>query len=332
MYCIDDDGDLKDKTITEENTQVQATAQEVAPQDNSTLKQMALFSKQVVEKLIREKIPTTPENYAIYFEKMLAEKPLTQRKGILKILEVEETKEHTYLASTENSVKESFKHIKTILETVSHMYNKINKLKTLTKAKKQELHNGSGQVALVSYEENLNEIVEALAKQQKILKEHYGEISEGIKVFQEESIFDSKYDVYNKSYLFNVLEAEKKNVINFNNDSAILAFKVQESALKQVRLLRDKELIVKSVASMIMKRSRRSDIIGHLGEGTFIMVLKHTDLDHAQKAIESIDNMISFTNYIVDSKSVEIALDYAIAKISPNQTKEQIIAAAINQL
>jgi GGDEF domain-containing protein len=83
---------------------------------------------------------------------------------------------------------------------------------------------------------------------------------------------------------------------------------------------------------MILKRSRRNDIISHLENGIFIILLKHTNNEQANATIERIDNMISLSNYIVDSQSIEIELDFALSKIDPNKTKEHIVAQALEKL
>ncbi len=331
MYCINNKGDVISKEKKSMHTNMKNNTNTVNHND-ATFKQMGLFSKQVIDKLIREKIPTTPENYAIYFEKLLEEKPASQRKNISTVLEAEEIHENTYVARIEHNVKDSFKQIKDILDTVSTMYNKINKLKVLTKTKKSELLKGSGQVALVAYEESLDETIEALQKQQTLLKERYADVSKNIKNFYQASIYDPKYDVYNKNYLLKLLDSEKTNVSNFNHESTVLVFKIKEESLSKIRLLRDKELITKTVANMIIKRSRRSDIIAHLGSNVFVIILKHTNQEQAQKVIENINNLIELSNYIVDSESIEISLEFGMARIAPNQTKEQIIALAMDNL
>lgn len=331
MYCIDQGGDVVVKS-KEQKTFVQQSKNEKSVKDDTMIRQVSTFSKQVVEKMSQAGIPATPENFAIYFDKLLEEKPLKQRQAIQKVLETETLEENIYVAHVENDVKESFRQIKVILETVSGMYTKINKLKTLTKHKIQELSNGSGQIALVAYEEQLEEIVQSLELQQKTIKEHYGTIAEKIKTFHANSIFDPKYDVYNKNFLFKTIESEKKNVSAFGYESSLVAFKIKQRTLESIKLQKDKELVIKNIAAMILKRSRRSDIVAHLGNNIFVILLRHTTLSQAEKAIESIDYLIQNTNYIVDSQQIEIELEYGRGKIAPHQTKDQILSALINQL
>ncbi len=331
MYCIDHDGDVVVKSKGQD-TSLDQSQNEKSVKDDPMVKHVGTFSKQVVEKMSQDGIPATPENFAIYFDKLLEDKPLQERQSIQKVLETETLEKNIYVAHVENDIKESFRQIKVILEAVSGMYTKINKLKTLTKNKVQEISSGSGQIALVAYEEQLEEIVQSLEIQQKKIKDHYGAIAEKIKTFHKNSIFDPKYNVYNKNFLFKTIESEKKNVSAFGYESSLVAFKVKQKTLESIKLQKDKELVIKNIAAMILKRSRRSDIVAHLGNHIFVIVLRHTSVEQAEKAIESIDYLIQNTNYIVDSQQIDIELEYSRGKIAPHQTKDQILSALISQL
>ncbi len=336
MYSIDKDGVVREddtggKEIGGDNI-IKDMRPSATKQNTMVLKQVNLYGKQVIDRMIKDNILPTPTNYTIYFEKLLEEKPLNQKQNINNILEIEEVEDFNYVLKIENNINEAFTHIRPMMDVVSSMYSKINKLKTITKTRREELSKNSSKVSLISYDEDLSAISEALSKQQNLLKEQYTNMATVIKNFNSESIFDKKYDVYNKKYLLKVIDSEKNNVNNFGYESTLLALKVKNSSLKNVRLTRDKELIIKTVGKMILKRSRRSDIISHLEGGIFIVILKHANIEQAQKTIASIEHMISFSNYIVDSQSIDIELDYALSKIVSNKTKEQIIAAALERL
>ncbi len=337
MYSIDKAGVVKSDgtmgTSASGNTIVKDIHSDSSNQNSIVLKQVNLYGRQVVDKMIKENIPPTPANYAIYFEKLLEDKPLSQRQNINSVLELEEVEDFNYVLKIENNINEGFTQIKSMLDVISNVYTKINKLRTITKVRKEELTKGSNnKISLVAYEEDLEAITSVLTKQQGALKEQYTKMANVIKDFNNESIFDKKYDVYNKKYLFKTIDGEKANVKNFGYESTLLALRVKHSALSNVRLTRDKELIIKTVGKMILKRSRRSDVIAHLQDGIFILILKHTDMDQAQKTIASIEQMISFSNYIVDSQTIDIELDFAVSKIVPNKTREQIIANALEVL
>jgi len=335
VYHIDKEGVVKpdgSEGLDSGDTAVKDASVEADKQNSVVLKQVNLYGKQVVDKMIKDNIPPTPANFAIYFEKLLEEKPLNQKQSINTVLELEEVEDFDYVLKIEKNINDGFTHIKSMMDTVSNVYTKINKLRTSTKSQKEEFAKGSSNTSLVSYNEDLEAITEVLTKQQNSLKTQYSGMATVIKDFNNESIFDKKYHVYNKKYLFKTIDNEKANVKNFGYESTLLALRVKKSSLETVRLTRDRELIIKTVGKMVLKRSRRSDVITHFQDGIFILILKHTDMEQAQKTIESIEQMISFSNYIVDSEAIDIALDFAATNIAPNKTKEQIIAAVLEKL
>lgn len=337
MYSIG-----KDNVVTSDGTEglmheddaiVKDMSSETLKQNNVVLKQVNLYGKQVVERMTKDNIPPTPANYAIYFEKLLEDKPLNQRQNISSVLELEEVEDFDYVVKIENNINEGFIQIKSMMDVISGVYTKINKLRTITKLRKEEIaKGGNNKISLVSYEEDLEAITTVLAKQQNLLKSQYTSMANVIKDFNNESIFDKKFDVYNKKYLLKTIDGEKANVKNFGYESTLLALRIRQSSLRNVRLIRDKELIIKTVGKMILKRSRRSDVVTHLQDGIFILILKHTDMGQTEKTISSIEHMISFSNYIVDSETIDIGLDFAVSKILPNKTKEQIVARALERL
>lgn len=336
MYRIDKEGvvqadDTPGKEPTADNV-VKDMKAAASKQNSMVLKQVNLYGKQVVDKMIKDNIPPTPANYMIYFEKLLEDKPASQKQNISNILEIEKVEDFDYVLKIENNIHSGFAHIKTMMDSISQIYSKINTLRNITKTKREEIAKGSNKLALVSYDEDLQAISDLMTKQQKSLKDQYNKISEVIKTFNNESIFDKKFDVYNKKYLFKTIDSEKSNVENFGYESTLLALKIKKRSLENVRLTRDKELIIKTVGKMILKRSRRSDIIAHLDDGVFMIVLKHTTKEQAEKTIASIDHMIGFSNYIVDSESIDIEVEYALSKIIPNRSREQIIATALEGL
>ena len=334
MYHIGKEGIVAEdgsENMSDGNVAVKTSA--TTNENSIVIKQVNLYGKQVVDRLIKDNIPPTPANFAIYYEKLLEDKPLSQRQNISNVLELEEVEDFDYVSRIEKNINDGFVQIKSMLDVVSNVYTKVNKLRSITKVRKDELAKGNNSKAsLVSYEEDLSAVTALLTKQQSALKEQYNNIANVIKDFNNESIFDKKYNVYNKKYLLKTIDSEKSNVKNFGHESILLALNVKKSSLSGIRLNRDKELIIKTVGKMILKRSRRSDIITHLQDGIFILILKHTNLEQAQKTIESMEQMISFSNYIVDSESIDIELNFAVTKIVPNKTKEQIIASALEGL
>ncbi|HIO90376.1 MAG TPA: diguanylate cyclase [Campylobacterales bacterium] len=299
------------------------------------LKQLNMFSKQVTDRLIKDNIPPTPANFTIYFEKLLEDKTPTQKESIDKILDLNSSEyeiEKEYMSKTDSFLKENFDKTKKLMDGVNEIYSKVNKIKSAIKSKSVELTKNPTKANVLSFEKSISSMISSLQQNQESLKENYIGISALMKSFNKESIFDKKYGVYNKKYLFDSIEAELSNLKNFHYKGVIISFKVKDDILKSIKLQMDRDLLIKTVASIVLERSRRSDIIAHFDDGIFILLLKHTDTNQAQKAIKSIQELISFSNFFIDSKNIKVQFDYCIKEIDTTFSAEILVGTAIEGL
>lgn len=299
------------------------------------LKQLNIFSKQVTDRLIKDNIPPTPANFTIYFEKLLEDKTPTQKESIDKILDLNSSEyeiEKEYMSKTDSFLKENFDKTKKLMDGVNEIYSKVNKIKSAIKSKSVELTKNPTKANVLSFEKSVSSMISSLQQSQESLKENYIGISALMKSFNKESIFDKKYGVYNKKYLFDSIETELSNLKNFHYKGVIISFKVKDDILKSIKLQMDRDLIIKTVVSIVLERSRRSDIIAHFDDGMFILLLKHTDTNQAQKAIKSIQELISFSNFFIDSKNIKVQFDYCIKEIDTTFSAEILVGTAIEGL
>jgi diguanylate cyclase (GGDEF)-like protein len=298
----------------------------------STLKTLNLLSKQVIGKLNSDKVPPTPENYKIYFDVQLETKSDAQRREISEILELEAEIEDDHTVTLEKDIQNAFIYIKSMTESIANAYNKINQMKKITIEKEREMEVNPSRLTLVSYEEDLEAIETILEKELQLIKSRYNSTAELIRNFNQNSIYDKKYGVYNKKYLMRTLDAILKSIENFEHDNTLLSIKIKPESLSSVRHQKDKSLINITLAKLLLKRSRRSDVVGHYGDNIFMIILKHTDEKHAQIAIDRIKDMIDSANFIVDSNNVDIKLNFGISAIESSKTKEEILVQAIDSL
>ena len=300
--------------------------------NEDVLKSLNVLSKQVVGKLTKDCVPPTPENYKIYFDAQLETKSHAQRKDIGKILSLEEDIEADHTVTLEKDIQNAFIYIKSMTESIAKAYTKINMMKKITVEKEREIEINPSHLALVSYEEDLENLEEILDKELHLIKSRYNTTAELIRNFNQHSIYDKKFSVYNKKYLMKSLENILTSIQNFEHDNTLLSIRINPSSLHNVQHQRDKVLINITLAKLLLKRSRRSDIVAHYGENIFMIVLKHTDMEQAHVAIERITDMIESTNFIVDSNNVEVELSFGISTITKRKTKEEILIEAIDSI
>ena len=91
-------------------------------------------------------------------------------------------------------------------------------------------------------------------------------------------------------------------------------------------------MLNRNAARLLLKTSRRSDIVAHFGGGIFTMLLKHTDLNSAQKACERIADLIYATSFFIGGDEIEVDIELGIMPIDPNYTTEETLFGALEVL
>jgi GGDEF domain-containing protein len=299
------------------------------------LKQLNFFSKQVVDRLIKDGVPPTPENFSIYFEKLLDNKTPSQKEEIKSIWYVNNNNnlsEKEYLLKTDLFLKQNYSEIKDLMTKVNSLYSKINKVKSIIKKKALEIIQKPTKAAIVSFENTTSSLLQSVQNEQSKLKDNYLDISKNIQSFNKESIFDTKYDVYNKRYLLETIEQELAHLKKFYHKSSIVALRIKDSVLKDIKLQMNRDMIIKAISTMILDRLRRSDILAHFDDDIFVILLKHTDYDQAKKASNAIDELISLANFFIDGTNVKAQIEYVIRELPEDIDAQELLGTIIKEI
>jgi len=294
------------------------------------------FSLSVLRSIIDDNVPPTPNNFQIYFEKLLENKPLTFKKRMKEYQDNDDIDADEYRAKMEREIKEGFAQIKGIVKVVSTIYKNLNIMKQIVKKRSDELKVNSSQLSVDNTLSKLNEDIEKLttltAKQMESLKYYYAKTVEILKDIEDKAIFDSKYGVYNKKHFLNSLQKELDTIRQYNHKSSIVMVKIKNRVLDKIVTTREREILTRNIAKLLMKTSRRSDVVAHYGGGIFAILMKHTDINSAQKACERIGELIYGTSFFIDETEIEIDIELGIMPIDPHYDIEEVIIAALDAL
>lgn len=164
------------------------------------------------------------------------------------------------------------------------------------------------------------------------LKDNYERASTTLKTIEQEAIFDTRYDLYNKRYLLKSLESEREGIQKYNYDSTLMLLKAKDSALSRITNSRDRSILLRNIAKLLLKTSRRSDIVAHYGDGVFAMIMKHTDLESAKKACERIAELIYSTSFFIGEVELEIDIELSIVGLRSDKSIEESLGVALDAL
>ena len=287
-----------------------------------------IFAKKVLDKLIIEGIPPIPSNYALYFFNMLEEDPKL-KKQVYEMMSLEEHNDVEKDIQFEKNMKISLKYSKDILQHTAVIYKITKQLKSVTAESLKEFSHLSSPKMTEKY---LNIIISKIDKfsekmedELKDIKELYAKNIEIMKEIDNNTLFDMTYGVYNAKYFKRVLTKEIESVQKFKHISSLITLKVSNNTLKNIKLKKSFMIISRSIAKILLKTSRRTDIVAHLGNGIFAMLLKHTDKIGAKKTVERLADIISTSTVFIEGNEAEIDIVASICELKENKAYEDYI-------
>ena len=93
-----------------------------------------------------------------------------------------------------------------------------------------------------------------------------------------------------------------------------------------------KGLMIRTVARLLLKTSRRSDLVAHYGEGVFAMLLKHTDTQSAKLAADRLYDLVSASNFFLGDQEIQLRIAIGISELNPSRATEEILVGTLNAM
>ncbi len=292
-----------------------------------------IYAKEVFNSLIADDVPPTPNNFSLYFDRLLENKSEILRKQIISMLELEETNDAELTIQLEHSLKQGFSSVKNILGTTANLYKNMSLMTKILDKRKKELDEHSDVQSTMSIttalENDIAKLNAIVKKQSSQMKSLYDETAKIIKNVENETIFDNKFGVYNKRYLMTKVEQEKDLVKEFKHKSSLIFIELSQKLKQSVSNEKAILLMTRTIARLLLKTSRRSDIVAHYGNGVFAMLLKYTDIESAKKASDRLCYLVSNSNFFLADKEIHLKISIGITDINALYSTEEIVVSAM---
>lgn len=292
------------------------------------------YSKDVLKELIKDNLPPTPNNFSLYFDRLLEDRSENFRKQILGMLELEESNDAENSIMLEQSLKQGFSSVKNILNVTASLYKNISLMTKILQKRKSELSATQDQNTSLSIIATLSADVgkldAILKKQSQSLKVQYDETAKVVKNVENETIFDNKYGVYNKRYLMTKIEQEIALVSEFKHSSTLIMIELSKHLIADVNNEKALIMMTRTIARLLLKTSRRSDTVAYYGNGQFAMLLKHTDLESAKKASERLVELVANSNFFLGDKEIQLKIAIGITDINPSYSVEETVVSSMD--
>ncbi|KAB0580751.1 diguanylate cyclase [Campylobacter sputorum] len=292
------------------------------------------FSKNVLDKLTKENIPPTPENFEIYFNQMLDEKPENFKKQMSEFLDFDTMDSNNARIIMENDIKQVFVKIKSMLQAVAVIYKNFSILKNIISKKLSEIETNTNPLAvknlLLTLDDSIGKLDILLEKHMNILKDGYEEVIKKHRSLEGQSVYDSKFEVFNKNYFTKILETEIGNIRKYKFTSSMVMVKISDKILDKIPSLKEKESIVRNAGKILVQSSRRSDVIAYYEKETFAILLKHTELKSAIQACDSISKLLSSTITFINNMEINILTEISVLSLDVSKTAKENIDILLN--
>ena len=305
-----------------------------APGADSPSSDIEIYSKEVLSALIADSLPPTPNNFSLYFDRLLEDKSDSLRRQIRGMLELEESNEAESTILLEQSLKQGFSSVKSMLTSTANLYKNMSLMtKILDKRKKElgdhpEVQEAVGIISTLEGDvSKLNGILKTQSLQMKTI---YDDTAKIIKSVENETIFDNQFGVYNKRYLLTKIEQEIGLIKEFNHKSSLIMIELCRDLRKNIKNDKAILLMTRTIARLLLKTSRRSDIVAHYGNGTFSMLLKHTDIDAAKKASERLIDLVSNSNFFLADREIQLKIAIGVTNVDAFYSVEEIVVSTMD--
>ncbi|GAX86794.1 conserved hypothetical protein [Lebetimonas natsushimae] len=297
---------------------------------------LEIFAKKVFDKLISDGVPPIPYNYKVYFLNELDNEDPEFKKHVYEMIALEESNDLEKDIEFEIKLKNSFKFSKDLLSHVSIVYKLSKKLKELLEIQLKEAAHITNNKALIklinAFENNLKIIDTRLSREMDEIKNIYSKNVEVLKDIEKNSIYDARYGVYNKNYFLNEIKKEITLINKFHHTSSIIAVKIKNEVFNKLSSEKSRILINRSLAKIMLKTSRRTDVVARFEENIFAMLLKHTDIIGAQRTVERLSDAISNASVFLEGEELDLKIAAGIVELKEGKDAETFIFKALKAL
>ncbi|WP_104721628.1 GGDEF domain-containing protein [Helicobacter mesocricetorum] len=294
------------------------------------------FSKEVLDAMSSNDVAPLPENYKIYFEKLLKEKPKEFRDELLASFGSRDEDLIEVQTELELKVSESYNTITKLLQTIVAVHKNFSLLYRIVQNHKKEIaavnNTNTFQNIIVVFEQELLELHTTLKKQMNEIRNLYEACADNVQDIIASSILDSKYKVFTRKYMESKVIKMLDSAKDVKHTHSFIIFKVSKKLEKITADKKKFTAINKTIVKILRNFTDKSDPIAHIGEGIFAVLLHYSDKDGAKRFANKICDNVSSTNIYFDGKEVILSVNSGILEINKNTKAQEFIENTIEAL
>lgn len=290
---------------------------------------------EVVDKVKQDGILATPLNYQIYFERALANKSEELKEIALKMLNHGQQVGYDDYIDLERHLRSSFRSIKQVFDIVAVIYRNQSLLFEMLDKRIAELKSVDNPALSRTIVQHMvtevNRLKDITRKQSDQLKSLYQASAKVINSADNSTVFDAQYGIYNKHFIITSVEKEI-TMLGPNYSACLLVLQLADNVAKEISDVNVLTMLQNNVAEILLKASRRSDVVAHYENGIFTILLRHSNLENAQAVCKRLFSFVKSSSTFIDSKRIALEINIALIPLRSESEPESMIASGIAML
>ena len=278
------------------------------------------FGKDILKELKASGVAPLPNNFFNQFQDSLDSKEKSFKEDVTKMIEIESGSSENDYINIETMIKNNQDAIKQMLAKISSTYKHLSYihqttadlLKKIDSIDDKDLINN-----LSNMNRDISDTESTIKKQIKHIQDDYVKSSNGVKAVFEDSIYEAKYQVFNKEYLNKIIGKELELIKSFGHESLLISFKIRDEILNKYRDEKQRTILNKTVSKLMLKVTRRSDFIFYYQKDIFMIVFKSMGIEGGKATSRRIQSIIEDTTFFVGEDELELKLSIGITKVDP---------------
>lgn len=290
---------------------------------------------EVVDKVKNDGILATPLNFQIYFERALANKSEELKEVALKMLNHGQQVGYDDYIDLERHLRSSFRSIKQVFDIVAVIYRNQTLLFEMLEKRTAELKSVDNPAISRNIVQDMvaeiNRLRDITRKQSDQLKSLYQASAKVINSADSSTVFDAQYGIYNKHFIITSV-AKETTMLGPNYSACLLILQLANNVAKEIDDVNVLTMLQNNVAEILLKASRRSDVVAHYENGVFAILLRHSNLENAQAVCKRLFSFVKSSSTFIDSKRVTLEINIALISLQSDSEPETLFTNGIAAL
>lgn len=329
--------DMEETSELAKKEPTQATAKETKEKggESSISADISVISSKAIQMLNALNIPVTPANYAMFFQRALAQESKETKEAVIAVLGYESSSFED-CQKLEGRALQSLGLTRGILQYISNTYKSLTTLlEVIDKRSKEAMSVTNGNVfqnVANMFSEEISKIQISIKSQIQRLKRNYEDAEILLGSPENVSIYTQGTSFHSQKYFLALVEREIALMQSFNYHSSLLFVSLSKEILAQLTNPKALANVNRAIAKTLEKNIEFGEPIAYFGEKTFGVLVRFKQKQEAVDFTAQLIEKMSSSHIYIDDEEIPLKICAGIVELNPKQKAQELVKLAQNAL